>query len=148
MEIKFTVILEPKAQKRARSRAITSNGRSYAMTYKDKDQRLEENKLLTLMLPYRPQVPLQGPLALGVKVFLPIPQSKPKKFQAGALAGAIRPTTKPDLDNLLKHFKDVCTGIFWQDDRQIVEYLPGTGKYYGEPARWEIEIKPLNGPMV
>ena len=52
-----------------------------------------------------------------------------------------RPTTKPDLDNLLKQFKDCAKGIFWEDDKQVVEYLPGTGKYYGSPARWEIVIE-------
>lgn len=99
-KLQFTIILEPKGQKRARSRAINSNGRSYAMTYKDKGQRLEEDKLITLMYAHRPPQPLQGPLARGSRQYLPIPKSKPKKWQAAALAGEIRPTTKPDLDNL------------------------------------------------
>jgi Holliday junction resolvase RusA-like endonuclease len=142
--MQFTIILEPKGQKRARSRAINSNGRSYAMTYKDKGQRLEEDKLITLMYAHRPPQPLQGPLALGVKAYLPIPKSKPKKWQAEALAGLIRPTTKPDLDNCIKNLKDVCKGVFWEDDKQVVEYLPGTGKYYGEPARWEITIETVD----
>jgi len=38
----------------------------------------------------------------------------------------------------------VCKGVFWQDDKQVVEYLPGTGKYYGDPARWEIEIETMD----
>ena len=144
--MKFTIVLPPQAQKRARSRAITSNGRAYAMTYKAPGQRQQENKLMALMYQHRPPQPLQGPLALGVKAYLPIPESKPKKFKAAALAGEIRPITKPDLDNVLKHFKDCCKGVFWEDDKQVVEYLPGTGKYYGYPARWEIEIIPLSLP--
>ncbi len=60
------------------------------------------------------------------------------------VAGKIRPTTKPDLDNCIKNLKDVCKGVFWQDDKQVVEYLPGTGKYYGDPARWEIEIETMD----
>jgi len=139
--MQFTIILEPKPQKRARSRAITSNGRSYAMTYKAPGQRQDENKLMALMYTHRPPVPLLGPLALMVKAYLPIPKSKPKKWQAAALAGEFRPITKPDLDNLLKQFKDCAKGIFWEDDKQVVEYLPGTGKYYGSPARWEIVIE-------
>lgn len=139
--MEFTIILEPIPQKRARSRAINSNGRAYAMTYKAPGQRQDENKLMALMYAHRPPVPLSGPLALGIKAYLPIPKSKSKKWQAAALAGEIRPTTKPDLDNLLKHFKDCAKGIFWADDKQVVEYLPGTGKYYGYPARWEVVIE-------
>ena len=142
--MKFTIILEPKGQKRARGRAFLVGGRAIAgKPRKEEEQLLEEEKLLTLMYAHRPPQPLQGPLKLGVKAYLPIPKSKSKKRQAAALAGQIRPTTKPDLDNCIKNLKDVCKGVFWQDDKQVVEYLPGTGKYYGDLARWEIEIEPL-----
>lgn len=138
-KLQFTIFLPPKAQKRVRH--ATRNG--FTVAYKDKGQRLEEDKLITLMYTHRPPEPLQGPLQLGVKVFLPIPKGKPKKWQAAAQAGEIRPTTKPDLDNCIKNLKDVCKGIFWLDDKQVVEYLPGTGKYYGEVPRWEIVIEEM-----
>ena len=141
MDIKFTVVLEPKAQKRARSRIVRQGEHAFNMVYKEKGQRLEEDKFIALLYQHKPACPVSGPVVMGVKVYLPIPASKPKKFKAAAMAGEIRPTTKPDLDNLLKHLKDCCKGIFWQDDKQVVEYLPGTGKYYGEPARWEIEMR-------
>jgi Holliday junction resolvase RusA-like endonuclease len=142
--MKFTIPLPPKAQKRARSRAVINAGKAFSMIYKDKGQRLEEDKFIALLYQHRPEMPFDGPILLGVRAYLPIPGSKPKKFKAAAQAGEIRPTTKPDLDNLLKHFKDCCKGIFWIDDKQVVGYLPETGKYYGFPARWEIEIKILN----
>jgi Holliday junction resolvase RusA-like endonuclease len=141
--MKFTIPLPPKAQKRARSAAINQGGRAFSVTYKDKDQQLEEDKLIAFLLLHRPEIAFDGPVLLGVKAFLPIPESKSKKFKAAALAGLIRPVTKPDLDNLLKHVKDCCKGIFWLDDKQVVGYLAGTGKYYGNPARWEIEIESL-----
>lgn len=142
--LRFTIVLPPKGQKRARSRALLINGKAISgKPRKDSDQLIEEKKMWALMYAHRPPEPLQGPLALGVKAYLPIPESKPKKWQARALAGQIRPTTKPDLDNCIKNLKDVCKGVFWQDDKQIVEYLPGTGKYYGQPARWEIIIEEL-----
>lgn len=139
--MKFTIPLPPKAQKRARSRAVMQGDRAFSMTYKDKGQRIEEDKFIALLCQYRPEIPLDGPILLGVRAYLPIPESKPKKFKAAAQAGEIRPTTKPDLDNLLKHLKDCCKGIFWIDDKQVVGYLPETGKYYGYPARWEITIE-------
>jgi len=139
--LRFTILLPPSGQKRARNRAVQSEGRNFSMTYKDKGQRLEEEKLVNLLFEHRPPVPFSGPLAFGLRAYLPVPKSKSKKFRAAALAGEIRPTKKPDLDNLVKNIKDVLKGAFWTDDALVVEYLPGTGKYYGDPARWEIEIR-------
>jgi Holliday junction resolvase RusA-like endonuclease len=136
----FTLHISPTGQKRARSRAVTNGDRVFSMTYKDGKQRREEDKLVSLLLEHRPSALITGQIFLGVKAYVQIPASKPKRFKADALAGAIRPTTKPDLDNLIKQIKDVCTGIFWVDDRQVVGYLPGTGKYYGDRPRWEITI--------
>jgi len=148
--IRCTVILPPEGQRRARSRAFlktsAKTGKPVAVstTHKSTEQRTAEGKLLALLYEHRPRAPLSGPIGLGVRVYLPIPPSFSKKKRALALAGELRPTVKPDLDNLLKHLQDVAQGVFWIDDKQVVEYLPGTGKYYGEPARWEITIKPLD----
>ncbi|WP_051294907.1 RusA family crossover junction endodeoxyribonuclease [Maridesulfovibrio bastinii] len=137
--MKFTVPIEPKAQMRARHAV---RGR-HAMAYKDKKQEQAEDTLNTFLIQSRPDEPMIGPLMLRVKAYLPIPKSKTKKFKAGALAGKIRPTVKPDMDNLLKMIKDCMTQMrYWEDDKQVVEYLPGTGKYYSDRPRWEIELKP------
>ncbi|MDD3655015.1 MAG: RusA family crossover junction endodeoxyribonuclease [Desulfotomaculaceae bacterium] len=141
--MKFTIIIPPKAQMRDRVRAFRHGDRIVGRSYKAPKQRQEENRLVALLLEHRPPEPLEGPLLFGLRAYLPVPKSKSKKWQAAALAGEIRPTTKPDLDNLLKMVKDVCSGIFWQDDKQVVEYLPGTGKYYGKLAHWEVEIRLL-----
>jgi Holliday junction resolvase RusA-like endonuclease len=140
--LKFTIIIPPKPQKRARSATkITKTGKAFTMEYKDPDQRLEERRMINLLLEHRPPEPLQGPLMFGMKAYLPIPASKSNKWKQAALDGLVRPTTKPDLDNLAKNIKDVLKGIFWIDDCQVIGYLPGFGKYYGAPARWELEIK-------
>ena len=125
---------------RARSRSIENNGRHIAMTHKATNQRKEEHKLEALLYEHRPERPFDGEIWLGVKAYFEIPKSKTKKFKEAAEAGEIHPRTKPDLDNIIKMLKDVCNGVFWTDDKIIVGYLPGTGKYYGSPARWEVEI--------
>ena len=143
--IRFTIILEPKSQKRARSRGFLIKGGgkhgqdiARAQTYTDEDQRTEQNKLMALMYEHRPPVPFQGPIALGLRAFLPIPKSKSKKWQAAAMAGEIRPITKPDTDNLVKQIKDCANGVFWEDDKQIVGLH--AEKWYAEIPRWEVEI--------
>lgn len=115
-------------------------GRVVIIHHKDKKQESDEKKLQALMLEHRPACPIQGPIKLGVKAFFEVPKSKPKWFREAARLGEIQPETKPDLDNVLKHVKDCATGIFWEDDKQVVGYLDDTGKYYGSPARYEITL--------
>lgn len=140
--IRFTVPIEPVGQKRARHRIVKSGSRVFSTTYTDKDQRTQKEKFLALAYEHRPDVPFDNALLLGVKAFLPVPKSKSKKFREAALAGEIRPTKKPDMDNIVKHVKDCLNGVFWTDDKLVVGYLD-TGKYYSEFGRYEIEIEEL-----
>lgn len=118
----------------------------HAHTFKAPQQRRAEETLTAYLAQHQPEAPLDGPVVLGVRAYLPIPKSKPRKWREEAQAGRIRPTVKPDLDNLLKHVKDCLTQCrYWTDDRMVVGYLPGTGKYYGTLPRWEITIVPLRG---
>lgn len=137
--LKFTIPIVPKAQMRARH---ASRGK-FSTTYKHKKQVASEDTLNTFLMQYMPKEPLVGPLVLGVKAFLPVPKSKSKKFKKAAQEGQIRPITTPDCDNLLKMIKDCMSQMrYWEDDKQVVEYLPGTGKYYSDQPRWEIELRP------
>lgn len=138
--MKFTVNIIPKGQRRTRAGIV--NG--HARVFKDAKQAHEEQCLESLLASYKPSVPLDGPLLLGARAYLPIPSSWSQKRRAEAEAGHIRPVVKPDMDNLLKHLKDCLTTMrFWADDKLVVGYLPGTGKYYGVEPRWEIEIQRL-----
>jgi Holliday junction resolvase RusA-like endonuclease len=142
--VNFAIIQEPKGQKLARGRAFQVVGRTIAGKPRRlyAEQLLEEEKPLALMYMHRSPESLQGPLILGIKAFLPLlPRSKSKRWQAEVLAGEIRPTNKADLDNCIKNLKEVCNGVLGQNDKQEVKYLPETGKYYGDPGRWEVEIE-------
>jgi Holliday junction resolvase RusA-like endonuclease len=84
--------------------------------------------------------PLEGPLELEMLVVVPIPASWPKKKQAAALAGEIRPTGKPDWDNFGKTV-DAGNLVLWVDDGQVVK---GTvEKTYGDRPRMEIRVTPI-----
>ena len=138
--IVFTLPICPVAQQRARHTAIGGIVRAY----KAPEQRRAEESLIAHLLRHRPPEPLAGPLLLGVRAYMPIPRCKSQRWKDKASAGIIRPTVRPDLDNLLKHVKDCLTAArFWCDDRQVVGYLPDTGKYYAWEPRWEIEIRGL-----
>lgn len=63
---------------------------------------------------------LQGALDVSVIAMLPIPASWSKRKRADAAAGILRPTGKPDGDNLAKSICDAANGLLWADDGQIV----------------------------
>lgn len=60
----------------------------------------------------------------AVHVFMTItcqvPANWSKKKQAAALLQQIRPTTKPDIDNVEKAIFDGCNGVVWRDDVCVV----------------------------
>lgn len=77
---------------------------------------------------------------LRVMAYMPIPASWSLKKQRAAALGEIMPTSKPDLDNVIKAIKDGCNKITWKDDSQVVDLI--SRKRYGVP-RVEVEIRSL-----
>lgn len=60
-------------------------------------------------------------LVMTVSIAVTPPASWSRRKIAEALAGAVRPTVRPDLDNAAKLIADACNGIVYRDDAQIVE---------------------------
>jgi Holliday junction resolvase RusA-like endonuclease len=79
--------------------------------------------------------PLSGPLVVEIEAVHPIPASWSKKRKDRAISGLLRPTTKPDWDNIGKAVSDGGNGVVWVDDRQIVDGR--VIRRYGEtPGVW------------
>lgn len=85
------------------------------------------------------RIPLDGPLELDVRMYMPVPRSKSNKWKADAIAGRIRPTVKPDWDNGGK-LTDALNRIVWIDDTQIVDGR--VRKFYSERPRTEVRVRP------
>ena len=83
---------------------------------------------------------LQGALDVSVIAMLPIPASWSKRKRADAAAGILRPTGKPDGDNLAKSVCDAANGILWADDGQIVCLT--VSKTYSEKPGTTIMVEP------
>lgn len=73
--------------------------------------------------------PLEGPVILEARFYLPRPQRlNSKRYPDGPLPHKGR----LDLNNLLKSTEDALLGLLYRDDSQVYRYGPQTGKWYHE----------------
>ncbi len=78
------------------------------------------------------------PLKAEINVFMPVPQSYTKKKTQLALNNEIRPTVKPDCDNIAKNINDALNGIVYPDDKQIVSLI--VNKFYANNEFVSVKI--------
>ena len=74
-----------------------------------------------------------GPLHITMRAHMPIPASWSKAKRNQALLGELKPTSKPDLDNILKALADGLQGIVYDDDSAIVSATVSKVYAAGEP---------------
>lgn len=65
--------------------------------------------------------PLYGAVKASIIAYYPIPKSATKAEREKMLAGAIKPTVKPDMDNIIKAILDALNGYAYKDDAAVVE---------------------------
>ncbi|WJJ93427.1 RusA family crossover junction endodeoxyribonuclease [Neopusillimonas aromaticivorans] len=83
---------------------------------------------------------ITGPVETLMTIVLPVPVSWSKRKQADALAGTVMPTSKPDMDNVVKAIFDAINGIVWTDDVQVVGLR--VRKVYGAIPRVQVTVSP------
>lgn len=77
-------------------------------------------------------------LEVHINAYYPIPKSFSKAKRNAALIGVLRPTSKPDCDNIIKVVLDALNGVAYYDDKQVI--CVSCNKYYGETGRLVVEI--------
>lgn len=136
--IKFTIYGEPVAQGRPRTAVIAGHARVYdPVKSRNYKQIIREE-----VLKQRPARLIEGPVSLTVRAYKLIPKSFSKAKRAAALAGELRPVTKPDLKNILAGVEDALNQVIWGDDSQVVDF-GGSGKWYSDVPRVEVEIREI-----
>jgi Holliday junction resolvase RusA-like endonuclease len=90
--------------------------------------------------------PIEGAIALTVVASVPVPASWSGKKQRAAIAGAIRPASRPDASNYLKMAEDALNQVAWRDDAQVVDAR--IVKVYSARPALRIEIAPIVLPVV
>lgn len=134
MKVNFTIDGEPVGK--ARPRMNTRIGKAYTP---DKTRIYEDyTKLL-----YKSQVKhyFEGYVKLTVKAFYGIAKSDSKKIKEQKSNNILRPSKKPDIDNVMKLIADSLNEIAYKDDTQIVE-MQGM-KFYSNKPRVEVTIESI-----
>lgn len=82
---------------------------------------------------------ITGAVCVGIHLFVTPPASWSQKKQREAISGAgLYPTSKPDVDNVIKGIFDAMNEIVWKDDKQVVDVV--VSKRYCTTARACVEV--------
>ena len=114
---------------------------NYTGTYTPAKTKRYEESVISQALPHRPSKPIEKPIALFLKFYMPIPKSMPKKNRQAITEGRLFPAKKPDIDNLCKAILDSLNKIYYKDDSLIVRIT--AEKIYSETPRTEVKIETL-----
>lgn len=131
MNILFSVYGLPVAKGRPR---MTKSGHTYTP---QKTRNHEDLVKLSYIQNYGTLI-LEKPLAVMIVFYMPIPKSASNSQRLKMLRGEVKPTKRPDIDNLAKTVLDGLNGVAYKDDNQIVELK--LQKKYGENPRTQVFI--------
>lgn len=136
-EIRFTILGEPKGKGRPRFNTHTG----HAITPKDtvNYETLAHMEYMKQCENFR--FPEDAMLDMRIKAFYSIPKSKSKKVKESMRKHIVRPTKKPDMDNVIKIIADALNQVAYRDDTQIVDCQ--CRKFYSEEPRVEVSIKQI-----
>lgn len=137
MAVKFTILGEPKGK--GRPRFIPKTGRAIT----PKDTAVYEN---LVRMEYMAQCkefrfPDNAMLDMRILAYYGIPKSMTKKNRELVSQRILRPTKKPDMDNVVKVIADSLNGVAYRDDTQIVDCQ--IRKFYSEKPRVEVTIQQI-----
>lgn len=141
MKVSFTVWGEPKGKGRPRFSTVGK----YAKAYTPAETVSYENLVKVEYCRQCKNAKFEDGSMLDLRVFAyyAIPKSTSKKKRQLMLDKVIRPTKKPDMDNIIKIIADSLNNIAYHDDAQIVDTM--VRKFYSENPRVEISIQNIGG---
>lgn len=132
--MQYTITIPGKPRGKGRPRFSRATG----STYTDDATAVYENLVKTIWMTVVGER-LSGELSVSIEAHYAIPTSKPKKMQVAMRDGSVRPTTKPDIDNVIKAVLDGLNGVAYADDAQVVEI--SASKCYSDDPRVVVIVK-------
>lgn len=115
--VQFTVPGVPVAKGRPRLGTIKGQARAFTPA---KTRAYESEVRHYAAEAMRGRALIEGPVAVDVTAYLPIPKSMTKRDRA-CIGATVFPTTRPDVDNYLKSALDALNGVVIRDDAQVMQ---------------------------
>ena len=146
MRFDISYIGKVQAQQRSGRRIVhTKDGREFIGSYdpkKSRDFKATLHLLAQTELIAEGKRTIECSCVMTIHYFVPIPKAFSNKKRQQALEGRIRPTNKPDVDNLAKSVMDAFTGVLYADDRLVVQLT--VFKFYREREGVDVTIQSLD----
>lgn len=121
--VEFTIHVKPQGAVRMTQRGKwTSASAQRYLSYK---------QVISLEARKHFKEPIKGPVEVGIFFYVPAPKKMPK--------GRTRPTTKPDIDNMIKGVFDALNKIAWKDDAQVIRVV--SAKHYFDTPHISITVE-------
>lgn len=83
----------------------------------------------------------KAPVRVTIIAYFDIPKSTSKKKTEQMLNNEIRPTKKPDIDNITKIILDALNKFVYQDDTQVIELI--VKKYYANTPKVYVKVEEI-----
>ena len=136
MMVMFTVYGEPVGKGRPR---FARRG-NFVSTYSPQKTKTYEDEIkMMAKAAMGSSEALDTPVTVAIYIRVGIPASFSKQKRKDALEGIIKPTKKPDIDNIAKCFLDGMNDIVYLDDKQVVNLH--VTKVYAETPAVEVMVK-------
>lgn len=137
----ITICLQGAPQGKGRARAFVRGGR--VGHYTPQKTRSYESLIFGAAIDAMGnRAPFDEAVSLTLRAIYPIPASWSERKRQRALVGEIKPTKKPDLDNVVKAWSDALNGVIYRDDCQIVYTV--TEKRYGPQPLVVCTVRPID----
>ncbi|MCC0658357.1 RusA family crossover junction endodeoxyribonuclease [Clostridioides sp. ES-S-0123-01] len=132
MKINFTIDGEPIGKERPRMNTYAKR------TYTPNKTKDYEN-LIKWLYQSKVKYYFEGYIKMTLRCYYSIAKSNSKKVKEQKRNNVLRPSKKPDIDNVVKIVADALNEIAYKDDTQIVEVV--ASKYYSDKPRIEVVLE-------
>ncbi len=145
-QIKFTILGEPQGKGRPRfvTRYNPATGTAFGRAHTPENTIIYENLVRTeySIQTKNYRFPDDSMLDMRILAYYGVPKSASKKKKALMLSGVLRPTKKPDMDNVMKVIADSLNQVAYKDDTQIVDAQ--CRKFYSDEPRVDVVIREIS----
>lgn len=143
MRVEFTITGEPQGKGRPR---FSTRGGVIRTRTPEKTVIYENLVRLEYQRQCNKHFPEKAALSVEICAYYGIPKSVSKKKRAEMVNGSVKPTKRPDIDNICKSILDSLNGYAYRDDSQVVDCR--VLKMYGEMPRVQVKIQEIGGNSI